>query len=213
MNRYHTLPTALLQNIDKTVHELCLAEVMAEMKSKREVYFKRLLDEFTDTWNAFSNERRVRLVQICGSKIGQYVILLGDDDQSINDHGYGTLWSSYTPNGRLDKWRNNPNSLKQFHHYTDEDWSKHYSTKISRSGLDDNRQIVRLMIGSIPKIPAFAKFQKLEDEEFMMQYPGFIPVEILLDYGFGMLSQRDITLTDEQRQYRNNQRAAQQAAE
>jgi hypothetical protein len=149
-------------------------------------------------------------MQISGGEIGQYVTILDDDDTGINEDGFGTLWSSYTPNDRLDKWRNNPHSLKQFHHYTDEDWSNRYATKIIPSGLDDNRVTVRLMIGSIPDTPEFAAFKELEDDVFMMRYPGFIPVDIMMDSV--EITQHTIPLTSEQRHCRINQRVAQQEA-
>lgn len=190
------------------MHQLLFADVMKELKSKRAttVHGEGLLDRFTTAWQHVANERRIEIVQISGGEIGQHVYIMDENDSVMDDSGFGFIWKPYSyyrvSNTYLDTWRNNVHSLKKFHHFTDEDWCKRYATKIIPSELYNNKVIVRLMIGSIPNTPEFAEFEELEDSVFMMRYPGFIPVDIMINKSD--VVQRSVKYTPTQRKRRDS---------
>lgn len=162
--KYTRLPDAVAHTIAKMVQELLFADVLMEMR-------RRLLSQFGVVLFTMGIDCKLEVAQYHGEMIGQNIRIQG----WIGD--IGKIWCPYEEDW-LSEWQENKHSLKQFHCYLDKTWECEYATKQTPSDMEDGMIDMILMIGSIPKTPEFAKFEALENDEYMMRYPGFIPVSV-----------------------------------
>ena len=199
---YNRVPDVIGQLIAKNVHELNLAEVLSELKSKRpsSLYIRGLKNRLQNCLQQKADAADMDIMQFMGGEIGQYVNIIHHTEMGEIEEGIGYSWKPYTRTDYLKEWKKNKYSHKSFHDITNEEWSKLYAT--SQHIMNENTIEVSIMIGSIPNSPDFAEFEELNDNIYMWEYPGFIPLTICIDSELVILQR--IPLTKKQRYIRGH---------
>jgi len=177
---YNRLPNVLGDIIARNLHELNMADVLTEF-CEQDLLLRRL----QIIMQHYASEGRIRMTTLYGGKVGQTIYLIHPlvNDQVANmDGNIGHSWNTFDK-GQDDWmafWRQEDvvhESDPEFH-YSNDEWIRlsEYE-EINHNGTSR----VCLWLHQIPDHPDFAELEMLRsDDNFITNYPGFIPVYVTL---------------------------------
>ena len=194
---YNYFPYSIGQIIAKNVHEFSLHDVLSQLidlynhKMKISLVNNEFNEFLTENdgerWlekrlqivlQYYANEGRIYLKQYTGIRVGQSIHLVDRINTLSTDCGQ----SWYTSRDNFFQWwRNGDYAIPDLTHLTQQEWSDNYGTYTEY--VDDKHVQVCLMF-NIPVLPDFEEFASLRTGDYMLQYPGFIPIYVIIPIAY-----------------------------
>ena len=190
---YNYFPYSIGQIIAKNIHEFGLHNVLTQLIDLHvhKTKFSLVNNEFNvwltendgELWlekrlqivlQHYANEGRIHLKQYIGNRVGQSIHLKDQLNNLLPE--CGRSWSIINDDF-FEWWKGSDYAIPVLTHLTQQEWSDNYGTWVEY--VDDHHIRVCLMF-NIPLLSDFEEFVSLRTGEYMLQYPGFTPIYIIM---------------------------------